>query len=78
MTAPSPAHLIPALSCLRTYDRSWLRSDIFAGIYARRNRFATVADVVETFTGRRSYAGRTTQDLLRLLNGRQFTGDDEY
>jgi hypothetical protein len=35
------------------------------------------ADVAENFTGRRSYAGRTTQDLLRWLNGRQFTGEDE-
>src|SRR6188768_2286345 len=32
MTAPSLARLIPALSWLRTYERSWLRSDLFAGI----------------------------------------------
>src|SRR5213592_5237092 len=32
MTAPSLARLIPALSWLRTYDRSWLRNDVFAGI----------------------------------------------
>jgi high affinity sulfate transporter 1 len=32
MNTPSLARLIPALSWLRTYDRSWLRSDVFAGI----------------------------------------------
>src|SRR5205807_3241461 len=32
MNAPSLARLIPALSWLRAYERSWLRSDVFAGI----------------------------------------------
>src|SRR4051812_48908152 len=32
MNAPFFARLIPAFSWLRIYDRSWLRSDIFAGI----------------------------------------------
>src|SRR5215831_3651667 len=32
MNAPSLARLIPAFSWLRNYDRSWLRSDVFAGI----------------------------------------------
>src|SRR5262252_5756595 len=32
MNAPSLARVIPALSWLRTYDRSWLRGDIFAAI----------------------------------------------
>ena len=32
MNTPSLARLIPALSWLRTYDRSWFRSDVFAGI----------------------------------------------
>src|ERR1041385_7661868 len=32
MNAPSFARLIPAFSWLRTYNRSWLRSDVFAGI----------------------------------------------
>src|SRR2546421_6173310 len=32
MNAPSLARLIPAFNWLRTYDRSWLRSDVFAGI----------------------------------------------
>src|SRR5438874_7868942 len=32
MNAPSLAGLIPALNWLRTYDRSWLRGDLFAGI----------------------------------------------
>src|SRR5437762_3176892 len=32
MNAPSLARVIPAFSWLRIYDRSWLRSDIFAGI----------------------------------------------
>ena len=32
MNAPSLARVIPALGWLRTYDRSWLRSDVFAGI----------------------------------------------
>src|SRR4029434_732526 len=32
MNAPSLARLIPALSWLRAYERSWLRTDIFAGI----------------------------------------------
>ena len=32
MNAPSLARLIPAFNWLRTYDRSWLRSDLFAGI----------------------------------------------
>src|SRR5215472_7407355 len=32
MNGPSLARVIPALSWLRTYDRSWLRGDIFAAI----------------------------------------------
>ena len=32
MNAPSLARVIPALGWLRAYDRSWLRSDVFAGI----------------------------------------------
>src|ERR1051326_1578726 len=32
MNAPSFARLIPAFSWLGTYNRSWLRSDVFAGI----------------------------------------------
>src|SRR5437879_11404800 len=32
MNAPSLARVIPAFNWLRAYDRSWLRSDIFAGI----------------------------------------------
>src|SRR6188472_4077863 len=32
MNAPSLARMIPALGWLRTYDRSWMRSDLFAGI----------------------------------------------
>src|SRR5499427_4524715 len=32
MNAPSLARVIPALSWLRTYDRSWLRGDIFAAV----------------------------------------------
>src|SRR5215217_3513436 len=32
MNSPSLGRLIPAFSWLRTYDRSWLRSDVFAGI----------------------------------------------
>src|SRR5437667_12322590 len=32
MHAPSLARLIPAFSWLRTYDQSWMRSDVFAGI----------------------------------------------
>src|SRR5438128_11340439 len=32
MNAPSLARLIPAFSWLRTYDQSWMRSDVFAGI----------------------------------------------
>src|SRR3954464_14170754 len=32
MNAPSLARLIPAVSWLRAYERSWLRTDIFAGI----------------------------------------------
>src|SRR6266576_5262116 len=32
MNALSLARLIPALTWLRTYDRRWLRSDVFAGI----------------------------------------------
>src|SRR5215471_13849919 len=32
MNAPSFARLIPAFSWLRTYDRSWLRSDVVAGV----------------------------------------------
>jgi sulfate permease family protein len=32
MNAPSLARVIPALGWLRTYDRSWLRSNVFAGI----------------------------------------------
>src|SRR5437773_9925483 len=32
MNAPSLARLMPALNWLRTYERSWLRSDVFAGI----------------------------------------------
>src|SRR5438034_147232 len=32
MNALSLARLIPALTWLRTYDRRWLRSDLFAGI----------------------------------------------
>src|SRR5499426_1244937 len=32
MNASSFVRLIPALNWLRTYDRSWLRSDVFAGI----------------------------------------------
>src|SRR5262252_6837580 len=32
MNAPSLARVIPALGWLRAYERSWLRSDIFAGI----------------------------------------------
>src|SRR5512146_3117185 len=32
MNAPSLARVIPALAWLRTYDRMWLRSDLFAGI----------------------------------------------
>src|SRR3954453_13693711 len=32
MNAPSPARFIPAVSWLRGYERSWLRTDIFAGI----------------------------------------------
>src|SRR5882757_5299872 len=32
MNAPSLARLIPAFNWLRTYDRSWLRNDLFAGI----------------------------------------------
>ena len=32
MNAPSLARVIPAFSWLRAYERSWLRTDIFAGI----------------------------------------------
>src|SRR6187399_1443689 len=32
MNAPCLARLIPAFSWLRAYERSWLRTDIFAGI----------------------------------------------
>src|SRR5712672_1835104 len=32
MNAPSLAGLIPAFNWLRTYDRTWLRNDLFAGI----------------------------------------------
>src|SRR4051812_31590774 len=32
MNAPSLARVIPAVSWLRGYERSWLRTDIFAGI----------------------------------------------
>src|SRR5689334_23966578 len=32
MNTPSLARFIPAFSWLRTYDRSWLRSDVFAGV----------------------------------------------
>src|SRR5207253_5344020 len=32
MNAPSLARVIPAFNWLRAYDRSWLRSDIAAGI----------------------------------------------
>ena len=32
MNAPSLARVIPAVSWLRAYERSWLRTDIFAGI----------------------------------------------
>src|SRR5438045_8684883 len=32
MNAPSLARVIPAFNWLRAYDRSWLRSDVFAGI----------------------------------------------
>src|ERR1700756_4702676 len=32
MNGPSLARLIPAFTWLRAYDRSWLRSDVFAGI----------------------------------------------
>src|SRR5262245_60271668 len=32
MNAPSLTRVIPALGWLRAYDRSWLRSDVFAGI----------------------------------------------
>src|SRR6184192_958196 len=32
MNAQSLTHWIPALTWLRTYDRRWLRSDVFAGI----------------------------------------------
>src|SRR3982751_6943206 len=32
MNAPSLARFIPAVSWLRAYERSWLRTDIFAGI----------------------------------------------
>src|SRR5438270_11201467 len=32
MNAPSLARVIPAFDWLRAYDRSWLRSDVFAGI----------------------------------------------
>src|SRR6476659_10373260 len=32
MNAPSLAHVIPAFSWLRAYERGWLRTDIFAGI----------------------------------------------
>src|SRR5213596_3928215 len=32
MSSPSLARWIPALTWLRTYDRSWLRNDVFAGI----------------------------------------------
>src|SRR5438128_8268870 len=32
MNAPSLARLIPAFSWLRTYDQSWMRSDVFAGV----------------------------------------------
>src|SRR6266404_4491271 len=32
MNAPSLARLIPAFNWLRTYDRSWLRNDLIAGI----------------------------------------------
>ena len=32
MNAPSLARVIPAVGWLRAYDRSWLRSDVFAGI----------------------------------------------
>jgi high affinity sulfate transporter 1 len=32
MNTPSLARVIPALGWLRAYDRSWLRSDVFAGV----------------------------------------------
>src|SRR6476646_1951982 len=32
MNAPFLARVIPAFNWLRAYDRSWLRSDVFAGI----------------------------------------------
>src|SRR4249920_3768169 len=32
MNAPSLARVVPAFSWLRTYERGWLRADIFAGI----------------------------------------------
>src|SRR4030095_11069591 len=32
MNAPSLARVIPPVGWLRAYDRSWLRSDVFAGI----------------------------------------------
>src|SRR6516225_8369534 len=32
MNPPSLARVIPVLSWLRAYDRSWLRGDVFAGI----------------------------------------------
>src|SRR5206468_8462102 len=32
MNTPSLARVIPAFDWLRAYDRSWLRTDIFAGI----------------------------------------------
>ena len=32
MNAPSLARLIPAFGWLRAYERSWLRTDVFAGI----------------------------------------------
>src|ERR1044071_1113660 len=32
MNAPSLVRVIPAFNWLRAYDRSWLRSDVFAGV----------------------------------------------
>ena len=59
MNTPSLARVIPALSWLRAYDRSWLRSDVFAGITLA----APMADALAATSRRERRAQRRHQSL---------------
>ena len=50
MSSSSLARWIPSLTCLRVYDRTWLRSDVIAGItlaaYLRARAFTNADQLI--------------------------------